>query len=133
MRAVHPPIEQESSLTRVIQRGWGCDVSHNATQACFIGDCDFGMIRFRQSLPRGEVEAAARLIDQAPRMLLELQLHWVEGECYCLKRSEGGNACGVCAHCSTGQLLKSLGGRRQLRPQDEPDSTGQRQADCRRA
>lgn len=96
-------------LMRVIQRGWGCDVRHNATEACFVGDCDFGMIRFRQALPRSEVEAAARLIDQAPRMLLELQLHWIEGECYCLSRSEGGRAVGVCAHCSTGQLLKSLG------------------------
>lgn len=54
-------------------------------------------------------------------MLIELQKHWLDGECYCLSKAEGGRG-DICAHCTTGHLLKTKLGwlSAQMFPPERP-------------
>lgn len=62
-----------SPLARVLLRGWGCDVHHSPFQACYLGDCEFGMIHFHKDLKHKEVQAAGALIGAAPALLKTLE------------------------------------------------------------
>jgi hypothetical protein len=62
------PMSSESKF-----ESFGCDVHHDCFQARCLGDCDFGMIHFRQDLPRKKIDAIARLIGNAPAMFEALR------------------------------------------------------------
>ncbi len=92
-------------LVRAIGRhGWAVEVRHEPQQACYYGDADFAMIRFRKDIPVGEISAIATCINNAPRALMLLRMMVDEGECYCC--SDGVAAKGPCGWC----LAKSLVG-----------------------
>lgn len=99
------------ALVRAIGRhGWTVDVRREPQQACYYGDADFAMIRFRNDYPLGEISAMATAINNAPVVLGLLRLLVDEGECYCC--SDGVAAKGPCGWCMAKSFIgdKTLAG-----------------------